>query len=427
VADATTVTHESRALPARRSVFPVGELPPLGHIPERMHALVVRQERYGSPSQAFQLEEIPVPAIGERQVLVQVMAAGVNYNSVWAASGHPVDVIAHRLRLGQPEAFHVPGSDASGIVWAVGSAVRNVKVGDQVVLSTSRFDPHAEDIRMGADPILSSSLQAWGYETNYGSFAQYTVVDDYQCYPKPARLSWAEAACYMLCGGTAYRQLMGWPPNTVQPGDPVLIWGGAGALGSMAIQIVRHAGGLPIAVVSDDTKIDHCMRLGAKGVINRSEFSHWGRLPDLHDAPALRAWLEQARAFGRKFWSELGERRNPKIVLEHPGQATLPTSLYMCDGAGMVVLCGATTGYHGDLDLRFLWMRQKRLQGSHGASLREYAAINRLIAQGAIDPCLTQVVELSKAGELHDKMAVNQHPPGNFAVLVGAADETARS
>lgn len=405
---------------ARKQIYPLGELPPLGTTPELMHAVVLRQERFGTPEQAFVVEEVPVPAVGPRQVLVHVMAAGVNYNAIWAASGKPVDVIARRQKLGVRENFHIPGSDASGIVWAVGPEVRSVKIGDEVVVSTTSFDPVAPDILLGTDQVSSTSIQIWGYETNYGSFAQYTLVEDYQCYPKPARLSWAQASCYMLCGGTAYRQLMGWPPNTVNPGDPVLIWGGGGGLGTMAIQIVRQAGGIPVAVVSNEVRAAHCLRFGAKGVIDRHEFSHWGRLPDLDDQAATNAWLEQARAFGRKFWEIVGERRGAKIVLEHPGEDTLPTSLYVCETGGMVVLCGGTSGVNGDVDLRFLWMRQKRLQGSHGASLKEYAAVNRLVAQGTLDPGLARVVPFAEAGELHGQLARNQTPPGNLAVLVGA-------
>lgn len=423
-----TQPGQAEALPAARnraskSIYALGEAPPLGVIPELMHAVVVRQSRYGMPATAMQLEVVPVPQIGPHQVLVRVMAAGVNYNGVWASYGMPVDVIAKRMRAGAPEDFHIPGSDGSGIVWAVGSAVRRVKAGDHVVLCPAKIDPYAEDIVSGCiEQTLSSSLQAWGYETNYGAFAQYTVVDDYQCFPKPARLGWAESASYMLCGGTAYRQLMGWQPNTVQPGDPVLIWGGAGALGSMAIQIVRQAGGIPIAVVSSDDKAEHCLRLGAKGVINRNDYKHWGRLADLNDQVAFKSWLDQVRAFGQKFWDVLGQRQNPRIVFEHSGAATIPTSMYLCDQGGMVVTCGATSGFNGDVDMRFLWMRQKRLQGSHGASMRQYQSFNSLIASGAIDPCLTRVVDLTETASLHELMLSNRHA-GNLAVLVGAAGE----
>lgn len=292
---------------ATKPIYALGEIPPLGVVPEQMHAIVVRQTRFGKPSVAMQMEQVPVPPIGRRQVLVQIMAAGVNYNGVWACSGVPVDVIAKRMRAGASEDYHIPGSDGAGIVWSVGAEVERVKVGDHVVLCPAQIDPHAEDIVTGGiDQTMSKDTLAWGYETNFGSFAQYTVVDDYQCYPKPERLSWAESASYMLCGGTAYRQLMGWAPNTVQPGDPVLIWGGAGALGSMAIQIAKQAGGIPVAVVSDDSKVEHCMRLGAKGVINRNRFKHWGRLPDLSNHAAYKLWLSEARSFGQGLLASRG-------------------------------------------------------------------------------------------------------------------------
>jgi crotonyl-CoA carboxylase/reductase len=216
---------------------------------------------------------------------------------------------------------------------------------------------------------------------NYGFFAQFTVVADYQCLPKPANLTWEEAAAFLVTGATAYRQLTGWPPNTVQPGDPVLIWGGAGGLGSMAIQIVRLLGGVPVAVVSTAEKAEFCRELGAFTLL-RNEFDHWGRVPDIGDEAAFAQWLAGVRAFGRRFWEVLGERRAPRIVLEHPGRDTLPTSMYLCDTAGMVVICGATTGFLADIDLRFLWMRQKRLQGSHFANLRQCQSVVHLAQTG---------------------------------------------
>ena len=93
--------------------------------------------------------------------------------------------------------------------------------------------------------MFAPTQQIWGYETNWGSFAQFTKVQAHQCLPKPPHLTWEEAAAYMLVGATAYRMLHGWPPNVVAPGEPVLIWGGAGGLGSMAIQIARAAGARP--------------------------------------------------------------------------------------------------------------------------------------------------------------------------------------
>ena len=405
---------------AARRVYGLGEIPPLGVVPDRMLAATIRRERYGDPANAFQLEEVPVPPPAPHQVLIHVMAAGVNYNNVWASLGQPVDVIAARQKRGEPEDFHVGGSDGSGVVWALGDDVRELEVGDPVVISPCHWDEHAPDIRMGIDPMMSSTQKVWGYEDNYGSFAQFTAVDEYQCHPKPPHLSWEEASCYMVSGATSYRQLLGWPPNVVGPGDPVLIWGGAGGLGSLAIQITRTFGGVPVAVVSEESKFEHCYKLGAKGVINRREFEHWGPLPDLRDDAAFKRWAAGARAFGKKFWEALEERRNPRIVFEHAGQDTLPTSIYMCDTGGMVVICGGTSGYLGSVDLRFLWMRQKRLQGSHFASVKQCAAVNRLVADRRIDPCLSHVAPFEEVGESHQMLYENRHPPGNMAVLVNA-------
>jgi crotonyl-CoA carboxylase/reductase len=227
----------------------------------------------------------------------------------------------------------------------------------------------------------------------------------------------------MLTGATAWRMLQGWPPHTVQEGDPVLIWGGSGGLGSMAIQIVREAGGIPIAVVSDQAKFEFCHQMGAKGVINRKEFEHWGRLPDIDDGEAFGEWMKGAGAFRNKFSEELGFRGAPKIVFEHPGEATIPTSVFLADNAGMIVICAGTAGYNADVDLRYLWMRQKRLQGSHFANTEQCAELNDMVAQGRIDPALSRTFAFDEVGASHQLMYENAHPPGNMAILVNALQE----
>jgi crotonyl-CoA carboxylase/reductase len=224
----------------------------------------------------------------------------------------------------------------------------------------------------------------------------------------------------MLVGATAYRQLMTWEPHVVREGDPVLIWGGSGGLGCMAIQIVKAQGGVPIAVVSSDDKIDYCMKLGAHGVINRSdpEFHHWGRLPSITDSEAMAKWMSGANAFRKKWAEVLGSKRAPRIVFEHPGEATMPTSMLLCDNAGMVVICAGTTGYNADIDLRYLWMRQKRLQGSHFANAEECRAFNSMLCKGEVDPALSAVFDFESVGEAHQLMYENKHPPGNMVVRV---------
>jgi crotonyl-CoA carboxylase/reductase len=405
-----------------KDLYAIGEMPPLGQVPARMHAQVIRQSRFGAPSDAFQPEVIPVPAIGPDDALVYVMAAGVNYNNVWAALGTPIDVIAARMRAGEAEDFHIGGSDASGIVWAVGENVRNIRVGDEVVVHCGSWDINAPEVLAGNDPMFSPSFRIWGYETNWGSFAQFTKVQAHQCLPKPKHLSWAAAAAYMLVGATSYRMLHNWPPHNVREGDVVLVWGGSGGLGSMAIQIARLAGAKPIAVVSSQAKFEYCLGLGAVGCINRKEFSHWGRLPNWEDNAAMGAFTAGARAFGKAIWDILGERKNPRIVFEHPGQDTIPTSMFVADNGGMVVICAGTTGYNADVDLRYLWMRQKRLQGSHFANDHDATEFNNLVIEGKIDPCLGRVFPFEGTGDCHQLMYENRHPEGNMAILVGAKE-----
>lgn len=403
-----------------QEIYPLGTIPPLGEIPQKMQAQVIRPNRFGEPKTAFQPEEIQVPSIGPHEVLIYVMAAGINYNNVWAALGIPLDVIGARLKKGEKEEFHIGGSDASGVVWAIGKEVKNLKVGDEVVVHCGWWDPEDPWVKSGKDPMLSPSQLIWGYETNWGSFAQFCRAQDHQCLPKPRHLAWEEAAAYMLVGATAYRMLHGWPEHAVQKGDVVLIWGASGGLGSMAIQIVKAAGGIPVAVVSDEGKVSHCKQLGAVGVINRKKFNHWGMLPHWKEREGYGKWLEGARSFGKAIWEAVGEKRSPRIVFEHPGEETIPTSLFVCDTGGMVVICAGTTGFNATFDLRYHWTRQKRFQGSHFANDEQAAGLNNLVTEGKAIPCLSQTFEFSETGLAHQLMRENKHPPGNMAILVNA-------
>ena len=402
-----------------KEIYELGDQPPLGEVPSKMHAFMVRQDRFGKPVDAWKSEVIDVPEIGAKDVLVYVMATGINYNNVWAALGYPVDVIAMRQKKGEPETFHAGGSDASGIVYKVGDQVSNVKVGDEVVIHSGTWQDDDPWVLSGKDPMLASSAKVWGYETNYGSYCQFAKAQSHQILKKPNHLTWEESACYMLCASTAYRQLMGWAPHTVEKDDVVLVWGAAGGLGAMALQIVSALGGKPIAVISDESKRQFCMDKGAVGVINRNDFSHWGPLPDTDD-PSFNDWMAGARAFGKAIWDILGERTNPKIVFEHPGEATLPTSGFVCALGGMVVVCAGTTGYNVTLDLRYHWMHQKRLQGSHVANDDEASAVNELVIQKKVDPCLSETYEFEQIGHAHQLMHENKHPSGNMACLVNA-------
>jgi crotonyl-CoA carboxylase/reductase len=397
----------------RKEIYEVGEIPPLGHVPSQMYAWTIRKERHGPPIDAMQIEIVPTWTIGSDEVLVLVMAAGVNYNGVWAALGTPLSPLD-----GHKNSFHIAGSDASGIVWAVGSKVNRWKPGDEVVVHCNQDDGDDEECN-GGDPMFSPSQRIWGYETPDGSFAQFCRVQARQLLPRPPHLTWEESACYMLTLATAYRMLFGHRPHTLKPGHNVLVWGASGGLGSMAVQLIATAGGSAIGVISDDDKRDFVLGLGAKGVINRKAFTCWGRMLEV-GTPEYSSWLNDVRSFGKAIWAHTGKGNNVDIVFEHPGEQTFPVSLFVVRRGGMVVICAGTTGYNLTMDARYLWMHQKRVQGSHFANLMQASNANRLVLAQRIDPCMSEVYAWRDIPKAHMKMWQNRHRPGNMAVLVSS-------
>jgi crotonyl-CoA carboxylase/reductase len=409
-----------------KDVYEIGEIPPVGELPTLMHAQLVRPERYGEPKDAIADEVIDVPKLGPREALVLVMAAGVNFNNVWAARGVPVDVTKTQARWGEPTEFHIVGSDASGVVYAVGDDVTNVGVGDEVVVHAGQWDHDDPWVDAGNDPGLAGSFRVWGYDTCWGSFAQFSKVQAHQCLPKAERLTWEEAAAPTLTGATAYRMLHGWPPNAVKEGDVVLVWGGSGGLGSLAIQLVTLAGAKAVAVVSSPEKGEYAMSLGAVGYVDRTVFDHWG-VPPAWDSPDWKAWFDGAKAFGKAIWEVLGERRNPNIVFEHPGQDTVPTSIFVCERGGMVVICAGTSGYDTMVDVRYLWYSQKRYQGSHLFNDEQAAAFNDLVRDGTIRTTHGRTFTYEESGLAHQLMAAGELPEGNVSVLISAPNAGLRT
>ena len=162
-----------------KDLYEIGEIPPLGHVPAKMYAWAIRKERHGPPESSFQIEVLPTWKIADDEVLVFVMAAGVNYNGVWAGLGTPVSPID-----GHKNPYHIAGSDASGIVWAVGEKVKRWKVGDEIIIHCNQDDGDDDECN-GGDPLLSPSQRIWGYETPDGSFAQFCRVQSRQLMPKP--------------------------------------------------------------------------------------------------------------------------------------------------------------------------------------------------------------------------------------------------
>lgn len=409
------MNHQTRILDGtggKQDLYEIGEAPPLGYIPEKMHAWTIRPERLGLPQGAFRDEIVPVWDIGPQDVLVFVMAAGINYNGVWAALGYPISVLdVHQ------HSFHVTGSDASGIVWKVGEQVTRWKPGDEVVIHCHRFGLDDEDAH-GGDSILSASQKIWGYETPDGSFAQFTRVQESQLLSKPPHLSWPEAACYMLTLATAYRMLFGHEPHIVRPNDNVLVWGGGGGLGTSLIQLCQLVGANAIAVVSSESRAEHACKWGARGTVNRTLYKCWGTMPELN-TPEFHAWFAEAKRFGRAIRACLDSSKEIDIVAEHPGRDTFPVSCFLVRRGGMVVFCGSTTGFNCSFDARFVWINQKRIQGSHFANCKQARQANELVAARRIQPCLSRTYAWRELPSAHEHMSANIQEPGNSVVLVG--------
>jgi crotonyl-CoA carboxylase/reductase len=385
-----------------------------GTLPERMTAWVIREERFGEPKDAFQLEDIEVPEPGAFEVIVRVMAAGVNYNNVWAALGQPVSV----MKYGDHPEFghHIGGSDASGVVWKVGAGVTRWKAGDEVVLHCNQASYEDPEVH-GLDPMAAPSQKIWGYETTWGSFAQFTKVQAQQLLPKPAHLTWEEAASYGLVYFTAWRMLM--TRCNLQAGQKVLIWGAAGGLGVFATQICKAAGAECVGVVNSDEKGALVQQLGAKGFINRNEFA--GMMRKGGETPEEeKARFKESRRFGKAVSDILGGA--PDIVFEHVGAATFPTSVLTVKPFGKVVICAGTTGFNLDFDVRYLWMKQKEILGSHFANAYECLKANELIESGAIRPVLWRTLGFDGVAEAHQLMKDNKHA-GKISILVGAEKE----
>jgi crotonyl-CoA carboxylase/reductase len=340
------------------------------------------------------------------------MAAGVNFNNVWAALGKPVSVFRYH-----PDCdHHIGGSDASGVVWKVGEGVERWKVGDEVVIHCNQASYEDPEVH-GLDPLAAPSQRIWGYETTWGSFAQFTKVQAQQLLPKPKHLAWEEAASYGLTYFTAYRMLM--DQVELQAGHKVLIWGAAGGLGVFATQLCAMTGADAVGVVSSEEKGRLVEQLGAVGYIDRSEFKGMMRRGG-ESAEEEKARFKESRAFSKRVKEILGEP--PDIVFEHVGQATFPTSVLTVKPFGKVVICGATSGYQLDFDVRYLWMRQKQIIGSHFANAWECLKANQLIEESKIRPVLWKTMPFEDVANAHQLMHENKHL-GKIAILVGAESE----
>ncbi|HTH06952.1 MAG TPA: crotonyl-CoA carboxylase/reductase [Ilumatobacteraceae bacterium] len=399
-------------------------------VPESYRAAHVRKDdqemwvgvpsRDKDPRKSLHIGDVPTPELAPDEAYVAVMASSINFNTVWTSIFEPVSTFGPIARLAREsewakrhdQPYQVVGSDASGVVLRVGSAVRNWKPGDRVTVHCNHVDdqdPSAHD-----DSMLANNQRIWGYETNFGGLADLAVVKANQLMPKPEHLTWEEAAVNALCNSTSYRMLVSHNGAQMKQGDVVLIWGATGGIGAYATQYVLNGGGIPVCVVSSAEKGDILRNMGVEHIIDRAAAGY--RFLDDDGNHDEGEW----RRLGKDIRSLCGE--DPDIVFEHPGRSTFAASMYVAKRGGTVVTCAATSGFMMEFDNRHFWMRLKRLIGSHFANYKEAYEANRLISKGMIQPVLSQVFPLEHTGEAAYQVHHNMHE-GKIGVLALAPTE----
>ncbi len=398
-------------------------------IPEHyraVHVLADEQEMWaGVPSKekdprvSLHVGDVPTPEIAPDEVYLAVMASSINFNTVWSSIFEPVSTFGPMKRLAREsewarrhdQPYQVVGSDASGVVLKVGSAVRSWKPGDRVTVHCNHVDD--QDQSAHDDSMMAANQRIWGYETNFGGLADMCVVKANQLMPKPAHLTWEEAAVNALCNSTSYRMLVGRNGAQMKQGDVVLIWGATGGIGAYATQYVLNGGGIPVCVVSSADKAQILRDMGVEHIIDRAAagYQFW-KDERTHDEGE---W----RRLGKDIRSLCGE--DPDIVFEHPGRSTFAASMYVAKRGGTVVTCAATSGFMMEFDNRHFWMRLKTLVGSHFANYKEAWEANRLISKGMIHPVMSQTFDLEHTGEAAYQVHHNMHE-GKIGVLALAPE-----
>jgi NADPH:quinone reductase-like Zn-dependent oxidoreductase len=310
----------------------------------------------------LQYKDVDDPKVGPTDVVFKVKAAGCNYNDIWARRGLPgIEIILP----------HISGSDASGVVEEVGSEVTGFKAGDEVLVHPGISCRTCESCTSGQE-FFCRGYRIWGFQTGPldGANAEYARMPEANLMRKPGNLSYEEAASLPLILVTVWRMLV--TRARIQAGDLVLVWGGAGGLGSMAIQVCNLYGAKAIAVVSSDEKAKYAESLGAFKAVNR-------KTQDLR---------EEIRSISRV---------GVDIVFEHTGAETWKQSVANLKWGGSLVTCGATSGFIGETDIRFLWNKQMNFYGSHMASKGEFLQGMKFVQTGEIKPLPSTAVPLKDA------------------------------
>ena len=327
-----------------------------------MKAAIFRQ--HGGPD-VLEYADVPEPRIRANEVLVEVRACALNHLDIWARKGLP------GIDIPLP---HILGNDVSGVVREFGELVTWVKAGDEVMVQPGVSCGHCEACLSGKDNFCRE-YDIIGYRRD-GGYAELVAVPGANIIPKPAALSWEEAAALPLVTVTAWHMLV--TRADVQPGENVLVHAAGSGVGSVAIQIAKLRGARVITTASTDEKLAHARELGADETINYTRDD----------------WPKEVR--------RLTDRKGVDVVVEHTGATTWPGSISSLKNNGRLVTCGATSGYDARTDLRQVFYRNLSLLGSFMGSKAELLAAMKFVEEGKIRGVVDRVLPLSDARQAHE-------------------------
>lgn len=331
----------------------------------------VRIHQHGGP-EVLRAEDAPAPTPGPIDVLVKVRAVALNHIDLWVRGGLP------RLRLTFP---HILGADVAGVAAALGERVTGLRVGDEVIVAPGVSCGQCPACVAG-DDTLCPGFSVLG-EHIPGGYAEYVVVPRANVLPKPARLTFEEAAAVPLVFQTAWNMLV--THARIRSGETVLIWGAGSGVGSAGLQIARLFAGRVIATAGAGWKLDRAKALGADEVINHSEQSV----------------ADEVR--------RLTDRRGVDVVFDHVGAQTWETSLKALARGGRLVTCGATVGPEATTDIRYIFGRQLSIHGTWLGAKRDLHELLPLVAAGRLLPMIHAVLPLPQAAEAHRIMERREH------------------
>lgn len=329
-----------------------------------MKAIVFSE--HGGP-EVLHYTEAPEPSIGPNEVLVRVRACALNHLDLWIRRGLP------GISVPLP---HILGSDIAGEIARVGNNVEDIETGEKVVLSPGIPCGHCEQCAAGKDSQCRQ-YTLFGYMVP-GGYAEYVKAPAVNVIPMPQHLSYEEAAAVPLVFVTAWHMLI--TRANLKPAEDVLVLGAGSGVGSAAIQIAKVAGARVIATAGSDEKLAKAKELGADDTILHSR----------HDI---------ANEVKR-----LTNRRGVDIVFEHVGEATWEKSIRSLAVGGRLVTCGATSGFEGKIDIRYLFSRQISILGSYMGSKAELLSVMELVRRKAVKPVLDKIFPLTEAAEAHRRL-----------------------